>query len=211
MLGDVTRGDVPPWAWRVAMPTPLRSLLGLVFVLALAASACGDDDDAIDETFAEQELPAEEDVDAPSSDEDQPDEASVASAELPTDLEVGGVSFDTGVVFIINTGDTPVDLSGFWVCNRPDYAQLPPIELGPSEGIEFEFPSVDSSGGEAAIYASDDFSRSEGIISYVHWGDGGGRADLAEAAGQWSGRPVEVSGEGIFLLADPGTAAAWEE
>lgn len=199
------------------MPTPLRSLLGLLVLLALVAGACGDDDDESDETVAEQELPVEEDLPVeepagePSSDGDQPDEASVASAALPTDLEVGGVSFDRGVVFIINRGDSPVDLSGFWVCNRPDYAQLPPIELGPSEGIEFEFPSVDAAGGEAAIYASDDFARSEHIISYVHWGSGGGRAAQAEAAGQWSGRPVEVSGEGVFLLAEPGTAAAWEE
>jgi hypothetical protein len=198
-------------------------LLGAAAALVLAVAACGDDDDTPDaaietEAPAETAAAAEDDgagdgsdesvtpVEVTSSDAD-PDDAAEGST---TGLKVSGVTFDSGNAFIINDGDAPIDLTGHWICNRPNYSQLPDIELGPGEGIEVAVQGISPGGGEVAIYVSNDFASSDAIVSYVQWGDGGGRSEVAEDAGIWSGPPVEVTSDGIFLIGEPGSATGWE-
>lgn len=184
-----------------------RLLVALLAVFALVVASCGDDDDE-DVTAEEEELPAEEEEEAPAAEQEE-EEAPADGAAAVGSIQVSGVAFDSGKVSIINTGDAPVDLTGHWLCNRPNYAELPPVELAPGEGIEFDFESLDPSGGEAALYRSNNFGSSEDILSYVTWGSGGGRTSVAEDAGVWSGPAVEITSEGTFLVGDPGAAGGW--
>ncbi len=183
-----------------------RLLLALLAVFALVVASCGEDDDE-DVAAEEEELPTEEE--APDEGEGDAAPAEEGAADGAAQLEVSGVAFDSSTVTIINTGDAPVDLTGHWICNRPTYSELPPVELGPGEGVEVDFESVDPAGGEVALYRSNDFGSSEDILSYVTWGSGGGRTAVAEEAGVWSGPAVEITAEGTFLVGDPGSAGGW--
>lgn len=197
-------------------------VFGAIVVLALVVSACGDDDDydgAVETGAAvETDAAVEDDGGGDASEESvalveeaSPDADPDDGAEgTPAGLQVSGVTFDSGNAFIINDGNSPVDLTGHWLCNKPNYSPLPGIELAPGEGIEFAVEGIDPVGGEVAIYVSDEFGNSDAIVSYVQWGDGGGRSEVAEDAGIWLGSPVEVVSEGIFLIGEPGAATGWE-
>lgn len=104
-----------------------------------------------------------------------------------------------------------IDLSGHWVCQRPEYDELPPIEIAPGDGIFVDVPGgADPAGGEFAIYRSNSFDNGDDVVSYVQWGTGGGRSSVAEAGGAWTGPPVEPGPTGVFLVGEPGSAAGWE-
>ena len=178
-----------------------------LMVLVLVAAACGDDggtSDSVAETAAAEGTAAAEETTA-AEPTDGEDEAAVATGGL----EISSVQFGDGTAQLINTGDSPIDLTGLWVCNRPNYAELPATELAPGEGIEIGVVGMTEAGGEVAIYTSNDFGNSDEIVSYVHWGSGGGRASVAEEAGIWSGPPVEGGSDGIDLIGEPGSAAGW--
>ena len=174
--------------------------------LMLIASACGDDSDS--DSSAETDAPAETIADADTtapSETDPPESAPDATGGL----EVSGVSFDAGTAQLINMGDEPIDLTGLWVCNRPNYAELPAVELAPGDTIEIGVVGLIDAGGEVAIYTSNSFGSSDDIVSYVQWGAGGGRAPVAEQAGIWSGPPADPAPQGISLTGEPGTAEGW--
>lgn len=177
-----------------------------LMVLVLVAAACGDDDDTSSvETAAAEDTSAPDETTAAGESTVEEEEAPVATGGL----EVSGVQFDAGTAQLINTGDSPVDLTGLWVCNRPSYAELPAVELAPGEGIEIDVVGLIDAGGEVAIYSSNSFDNSDDIVSYVQWGTGGGRASVAEEAGIWTGPPVEAASDGIDLTGEPGSAAGW--
>lgn len=174
--------------------------------LMVIAAACGDDSDsdssADTDSATGTAAPAATDTPAES---DPPATEPVATGGL----QVSGVDFDAGTAQVVNLGDSPVDLTGHWVCNRPNYAELPAVELAPGEEIEIGVVGLADSGGEVAIYTSNEFDNSDHIVSYVQWGSGGGRAPVAEEAGIWSGPPADATTGGVTLTGEPGSAAGW--
>ncbi len=107
---------------------------------------------------------------------------------------------ENGFVQVSNRGSAPGDLSGHWVCQRPNYFELSrePLELAPGEAIWLapgdgaaldvtNNPSVVAvvpmaqalgdfgrSSGEIALYAGPDFGTATAIRAFVTWSEPGG-------------------------------------
>jgi hypothetical protein len=185
----------------------LRKLLLSLAALTLVGAACGSDDsgpgvvlldrDELGTAANESVPPAAE---APADDE---------SEVLRPGLQVTSVDFATGVAVITNLGERDVDLTGHWICNRPNYAELPSGTLVPGDSVEASLGGFSVQGGEVAIYTSDGFGDPNEISTYVGWGSGGGRQPVAEEAGIWTGDPVQPAGDAIELTGDPGSATGW--
>ncbi|MFK8055872.1 MAG: T9SS type A sorting domain-containing protein [Saprospiraceae bacterium] len=134
---------------------------------------------------------------------------------------------ENGWIEIINNTDQTVDLTDYWVCNRPSYAVLSSLTiecgtlvLAPGEIVVVKaFDGLDVVDGELALYNTNSFADASAIVSYMEWGStGNGRSALAVTAGLWTTgrvlsaptstqslqRSVElVNGESEFVLADP--------
>lgn len=179
-----------------------RQLLSIFVVVALVAAACGGDDD---------ETSSEPTATAASTATTAPEPTDVPVEEPAGDggIEVTLVDIDAGVVTLTNTGDTEIDLTGYWLCNRPTYVELPATALQPGETIEISINGLNEGGGEIGLYSSSNFGSSDDIVSYVTWGGGGGRLSVAESAGIWSGDPVAPAGAVLTLEGDSGSADGW--
>lgn len=190
----------------------LRRLISVAMVAAavVLATACGDDSGGGAEP-ATQESPDAADTVTSSS--------STTTAAIPE----GGVSVDgvqlsavvfgaDGAVTVTNTGSDEVTLDGFWVCNFPAYVPLTGT-LAPDESADVaaaDLGGLAVEGGEAALYSSDAFDSPDAMIDYVQWGAGGGRGDVAAAAGLWpDGVTVTPTAELIELFGVPGDPEAW--
>jgi hypothetical protein len=179
------------------MSARIRYIVPASVALLLLVS-CGSDDSSGDTSVAVDETVA---VDGT---------VAAVEADATLGLQVNAVDLDAGTAVLVNLGDEPIDLGGHWVCNRPNYAELPDVELAPGATLEIGVGGVTEGGGEVAIYTSDSFSSSDDIVTYVQWGTGGGRSSVAEQGSVWSGDPVEITGAAIVLAGDPGAAEGWE-
>ena len=108
---------------------------------------------------------------------------------------------DENLVELKNVGDIAIDISGYTLCQFPNYGPLANLQLDcnstdlildPGEilAVEMNAP-LTSNQGEMALYNSDlvddDYINSDYIIDYVEWGFAGHqRAPVAIAAGIWS-------------------------
>lgn len=130
-------------------------------------------------------------------------------------LVITSVDFDAGVVVITNTGDTPYDLTGHQLCNRPTYVALRAQTLAPGETIEVPTADLGLSpdSGEVGLYTARDFGNPDAIIRYVQWGEGDhGRAATAVEAGVWTSTVEFVpGGNGVLVtdVADPISPGDW--
>lgn len=126
-------------------------------------------------------------------------------------------------VAVQNNGPAAGSLEGLWLCQFPDYASLPDIEVGPGRTVALAVGGVlpDLLGvvavvdlrdpidpirresGELALYSTDVFSDPEAMVDYVEWGTPGHeRSVVAVAAGIWpEGGFVTVPEETLALLA----------
>ncbi len=188
----------------------LRTLLISLTALALVAGACGSSGDSGPGEIPEDrdELGSESNESTPPPATDPP-AADTAPDVLRPGLQVTAVDFTTGVAVITNVGERDIDLTGHWVCNRPNYAELPARVLQPTESVEVSLGGFPAAGGEVAVYTSDAFGDPTAISTYVGWGSGGGRQPVAEDAGIWTGAPVQPTGDTITLSGDPGSADGW--
>ena len=196
-----------------------RSLLIVIAALALIAAACGSDS-ADDESVVAEEAPVVEDPVAPETDDAPAEEPEAepgdpAPEDIPVSdlpgvpLQVTSIDFATGVATLSNVGTEQYDITGHWLCNRPNYAPLPDQILGPGETLDVGIAGFSGVGGEVAIYTSNNFGSIDDIVTYVGWGAGGGRQRVAEGANIWSGDTVQPAGDVITLTGDPGSAAGW--
>lgn len=160
--------------------------------LLLVAAACGDDADTTAATAPP--TTAAEPTTTLDSGRDDVGEGTIA------DVVITDVVFDQHVT-LTNTGSGTVDISGLWLCNRPNYIQPDAASLGPGESVQVEarfLGGLSAGGGEVALYTDPNFGDSSAIIDYVAWGSGGGRLGVAESAGIWpAGGAVAVSGDSI--------------
>ena len=115
------------------------------------------------------------------------------------------------MVIITNVGDASGNLEGHFLCQRPSYAQLPDLELGPGESVAISLggdvflppPGVktidaavfvgnlDAAGGEMGLYLDQSFGDADSIVAYVEWGSTGhGRSETA-VAGEYDFGSIE--------------------
>ena len=103
--------------------------------------------------------------------------------------------YPNGTFELQNNGNASANLSGYWICNFPSYAQLSNLtvecgSLNLEAGAAVTLSGFDRytvSEGELGLYISNSFGSSNAIRSYVDWGAGtGGRANVAVSAGIWT-------------------------
>lgn len=129
-------------------------------------------------------------------------------------LVIASVDFEGGVIVIRNDGDEPYDLTGHYLCNRPNYSQVPAETIASGGTIEVSAASlgVTSGNGELGVYTSNSFGSADAIVRYVQWGsDSHGRTSVAVSAGVWAaGDWVDNGGVAIQSSGnDPVSAADW--
>ena len=124
---------------------------------------------------------------------------------------------------LLNGSDGPVDLDGWFICQRPSYWPLPAVTLDPAQRITIRtasgedtdemlfaggrFGQLSGGGGEVALYRDSAFDNPGSIVGYVAWNSGGARQEVAQAAGIWGGRNV-LAGEGdVIAFTGAGTGA----
>ena len=185
----------------------MRRLLVLLATVTLLLAACGNDDDAAPGGGGSTDDVATDDGGA--TDDVATDGAAVGARSVV----ISAVSFgDAGVITLENIGDTDIDLTGHWLCNRPIYVEVPGGVLAPGESIEIPSSdlSLDPASGEVGLYSSNQFGSATAIIAYVEYGSPGrGREPTAVAGGVWTeGEFVDNGGEGFSLVGDdPRTGA----
>ena len=173
----------------------------LALALALVAAACssgGEEAGAADETTTT--------TSSTTIGEATPTTAAANAGEGGLAIETVGFG-DGAFVVITNTGGEPTELSGHWLCRRPNYVQLPDVSVGVGERVaiplgdaQIEPPegaitvepisglgTFDPDSGEVGLYRSSAFDDPDAIVAYVEWGQSGhGRSGTATAAGVWA-------------------------
>lgn len=158
--------------------TKSAKLLAAVLGILLFTAACSSGDDDASSVADDASTVTAEPVDGESDGVD-------AVAEVAS-LTITAVSFANSTVTIRNDGAEAIDLSGHFMCNRPNYSEMPAetLEAGSTLEIDASALGIDGSGGEFAVYQSNSFSSAEDILAYVQWGAAGnGRASVAVEAG----------------------------
>ena len=143
------------------------------------------------------------DVEPATTDTTLPPEAAADFAI--TELHFG----DDAFIAIKNVGALPGNIGGYALCSRPNYFQLPDMELEPLDIVWFaigdgaelgdgagiaeavipmngQLGNLERADGELGLYKGSNFADPELIVTYVEWGSAGhGRADVAIEAGIW--------------------------
>jgi len=184
----------------------MRRIIPLVLALMLVTAACSSGGDPTVGDTSGTEAP-------PTSAPEAPTTTGAASGEA-SPLVIVSVDFDAGLIVIRNDGDEEYDLAGHWICNRPNYSELPSEILAPGQVIEIDTAAIglSSTDGEVALYSSNSFGSSDDILRYVQWGtDSHGRTGTAVAGGVWQdGDFVDnQSGSIESTGSNPVSAADW--
>jgi hypothetical protein len=110
-----------------------------------------------------------------------------------TDVVISEVASD-GMIEIFNGTAAAIDVSNYWLCNRPTYQRLSAMTLEcgdlllqPGEVVVVSgFSGFDATDAELGLYSSSSFGSSDAIVGYLEWGSAGhGRAGVAIEAGIW--------------------------
>ncbi|MDA1061333.1 MAG: lamin tail domain-containing protein [Chloroflexi bacterium] len=186
---------------------------------ALVLVGCSDDDDdddndvaataeATDTATTEATETATETATAEATEEATTDPTATAIAgggPIIEQVVLGGA--DASIV-LVNGGEEAVSLDGWFLCNFPDYWPLPAMELAPGARLTVHagagtdtadelyadggYASLNGGDGEFALYSSNAFGDVTAIVSYVGWGAGNRRLELAQEAGIWGDVTLEA-------------------
>ena len=107
------------------------------------------------------------------------------------------VILGVATVELHNQGGSPVDISGYYLCNFPNYMSMTELTvvsddtdlvLDADEYIVMYGLTADAMHGELGLYMNNtDFADSDNILDYMEYGEGGHqREPVAVAAGQWT-------------------------
>jgi len=165
----------------------------------------------------DQTLVVGDSVEPPKSEPDpDPDPGSTGEALIViTQVEV--LEGD-GSYTIMNVGGAPLDLTGWFACQRPSYWPFPSMTLGVGESLTVHMGAgtndtsnlfaggglgtLQNSGGEIGIFDSGAFGSSDSIQAYVSWNVAGGRIDVAQGAGIWGASTISfLTSDTEFTLA----------
>jgi len=126
-----------------------------------------------------------------------------AAVDPNAGITVLGVSFSSGTVTLRNDSDATVDFAGFYLCNRPQYAEMPPETLEPGATLDLDVTDLDirASAGEFGLFRSQSFDNAADMVAYVQWGrpDNGRSATAVEAGLIAEGEFVDNGGNDIVL------------
>ncbi len=129
-----------------------------------------------------------------------------------------------GYISLTNFTDVPVTLAGLFLCQRPNYVELPDavvepgstvrVAVGDGNGLENVVMTnaalgiLSPSDGEIALYTSRDFENPAAIIEYLEWGSTPhGRTSVAIEAGLWpegSYAPTAETATRLFRVEESG-------
>jgi hypothetical protein len=189
----------------------MRRVIPLVLALMLVTAACNSGNDSTTDETANSEATT---TSAGTATTVAP--GTTTTEALPGEvspLVIAAVDFEAGIIVIRNEGSEDYDLTGHWICNRPNYSELPSGILAPGETIEIDTAVIElsSSDGEVALYSSNSFGSADDILRYVQWGsDSHGRTATAVAGGVWQdgdfvdnqARNIESTGSNPVAAAD---------
>jgi len=126
-----------------------------------------------------------------------------------------------GRIELMNTGTEAVDVSNYWLCNRPAYSTVVSrtLECGDlliegGETVTISGFNLNRAGDELGLYTNSNFGSSAGLIDYVIWGNrsGGTREAVAVSANLWTNgerAPEYANDESLNRDGDGENAAAW--
>ena len=135
-------------------------------------------------------------------DEEMDEEEEMDEAMAPSELVIDEVvlSGANASALLTNVSGAALSLEGWFFCKRPSYWALPAVTIpaGASLRVHMGDGADDAeniyangafaplgSSGELAVYRNGSFDSAEAIVAYVAWTGGGGRIDVARAAGLW--------------------------
>ena len=173
-----------------------------------------------EEATASPEVAATPPVDAAPTEEPAP---APAPAEAAAHAIKGGMVIEevaiadaNSTVTLFNTGDSPVNLDGWYICQFPNYWPVPAltvaaggrivVHMSQGENTETDlfanraFSTLKEDKGEVGLYASGQFDSPDAMRGYVDWNAEGHRAPTARAAGLWGD---------TFLTATLGSVIRW--
>ncbi len=131
---------------------------------------------------------------------------------LQAQVRIKLVDPSTNSVTLHNYGGSTVNVSSYWFCNFPSYAQISTMtvnsgSLSLASGAEVNITSSVNFGttdGELGLYTTNASSFADDMIDYLQWGAfGHQRENVANAAGIWTtgtfisdSPPFEYTGNG---------------
>ena len=132
-------------------------------------------------------------------------------SSLSGQIEISEISSD-GFVELINTGNTTVDVSEWWLCDRPRYTRMTNLtlecgnlEIAPQQTVTVSGFNLNPLSDELGVYSNSNFGSVSGLEDYVIWGSRGGstREAVAAAAGIWtSGDRADTISMSLSLVKD---------
>ncbi len=184
-----------------------KTMIGLAVVLA----SCGPSGDVTNEDSTTTSPSTTTTTNTTATTVPDPTTTTLATSGV---LLIAAIDFEGGTYTLRNDGDAPIDLTGYFACNRPSYTELPAATLAPGESIDISSGglSLSADDGELGVYDSQSFSSTSAIQAYVQWGsDSHGRTGTAVAAGVWTdGEFVDNAGASIESTgSNPISATDW--
>ena len=207
---------------------PHAARLG-VGAAGIALVGCGGDDDdsappAADDQQQEQQIQQQEQEQAQQEAQQQ---AEQQEAPAPTDtiqIEQVVLAAEDATVTLLNTGAAAVDLSGWFICQRPSYWPFPSVSVAAGARLVVHtaagantdsdvfaggaFGRLNGDGNSAVrVYHDNGFGNAGSMVAYVAWNGGGGRLGVAQEAGLWGDGDLNPSDGDTLAYAGEGTGA----
>jgi hypothetical protein len=117
---------------------------------------------------------------------------------------INEVNISVNWVELYNAGTTTVDISSYFLCNRPRYDVISgsgvtiisgSLSMAPGNFTVLQWDDIDAftTRGEVGLYMNGSFGDPNSIKDYMHWGSAtGGRASTAVAAGVWDNASIII-------------------
>lgn len=146
----------------------------------------------------------------------------ISSFVLKSQVVINEVIYSPSqTVELKNLGSSNVDVSSYWLCTFPAYAQVSGLTvlsgntmLGPGELLVLSGHTYNAADDELGLYTSSGFANSNNIIDYVEWGSTGhARSTVAQMAGIWSSGDFvnDVTGTGSLEYDGSGESSSdWQ-
>jgi hypothetical protein len=123
-------------------------------------------------------------------------------------------------VEIKNNGTMTINISSFYLCDFPAYAQLSSLTvesgsliLTPGSLVVVSGWTIAGNDGELGLYTMPSYTTASAMMDYVEWGSTGHtRSSVAQAAGIWTAGdfvPAFMAGQSISYSGSGNTSASW--